>query len=148
MTRITAPHQLTKSRILVDTDVVSYIFKRDTLAKYFRPFLLHRTLAIAFVSVTQLYYGAFKANWGVGRLNQLENHIKNYVVLPYDFLLCQKCAQLRVKCESEGYRIEFADAWIGASALRFDCALATNNTRHFINIDGIELISPGFDSLL
>lgn len=115
MTKIEAPHQLTKSRILVDTDVVSFIFKRDTRADYFKPFLLHKTAAISFVTVAQLLYGAFKANWGSNRLNQLENHIKNYVVLPYDFLLCQSWAQLRVKCESEGYRIEYADAWIGAS---------------------------------
>ena len=101
------------------------------------------------MTVVQLYYGAFKANWGVNRLTQLENYIKNYVVLPYDFFVCQKWAQIRKQCEDDGYRIEHADAWIGACALRYDCALATNNGRHFKNINGLdELISPSLDSLL
>jgi len=142
------PNQLTKHRILVDTDVVSYIFKKDIRADFFRPYLLHRMVAISFMTVAQLYYGAYKANWGSNRIIQLENHVKNYVILPYDYLVCQKWAQIRTQCESKGYRIESSDAWIAACALRHDCALATNNGQHFQYIDNLIVIAPGFKGFI
>lgn len=69
-------------------------FKRDPRAEFYHPYFLHRTLAITFMSVAQLYYGAYKAGWGLERITQLENQIKNYVVLPYDYLICQEWAQI------------------------------------------------------
>ena len=79
------PESLTKNRILVDTDAVSYLFRGDTRAEYFRPYFLHRTLAVSFMTVAELYYGAYKARWGTNRIVQLENHLRNYVVVPYDY---------------------------------------------------------------
>lgn len=138
-----SPDALTKNRILCDTDVVSYVFNGHTQAQFFQQYFLNKTLAILFMSVAQLYYGAGHANWGINKLTRLENHLKNYVVLPYDYELCTKWAEVRNKMESKRFCIEHADCWIAASALKYDCALATNNGRHFENIDGLSLISPG-----
>ena len=44
-----------------------------------------------------------------------------------------------------GHQIGLADAWIAASPLVPDCALATNNGKDFQGIVGLELISPGFE---
>ena len=137
------PQHITKNRILVDTDVFSYIFRGDAQAEFFRPYLLHKTLAVSFVTVAQLYYGAYKADWGQNRITRLENQLKNYVILPYDYLVCQYWAQIRKDCESQGHRIEHADNWIAACALRYECALATNNRKHFEAIKNLELICPG-----
>lgn len=137
------PRQITKSRIVVDTDVFSYIFRADTQAEFFRPYLLHRTLALSFMTVAQLYYGAYKRDWGPNRIARLENAMKNYVVLPYDRLVCQQWARIRKQCEDAGHPIETLDAWIAACALQHDCALATNNSRHFQYVQNLELISPG-----
>ena len=133
---------LSKNRIVVDTDVVSYIFNGHTQADYFRPFLENKTLAISFMTVAQLFYGAYHAGWGNNRLTRLENHLKNYVVLPYDYEVCLKWAM--VKRDSEGrHTIEHSDCWIAACALRHDCALATNNGKHFKHIKELDVISPG-----
>lgn len=132
-----------KGRIVVDTDVVSYIFRKDTRADYFRPYLEHRTLAISFMTVAELYYGARKNNWSQPKIIQLENTIKNYVVLPYDYLVCQEWARIRTTVESKGFPMSHSDLWIAACALRYDCALATNNGTHFANIAELTLISPG-----
>ena len=35
------------------------------------------------------------------------------------------------------------DCWIAATALLYDCALATNNGRHFQYVKDLTLISPG-----
>ena len=139
-----SPQQLTKNRIVVDTDVVSFIFKKDERANFFAPYLVNRTLAISFMTVAELYYGAYKDGWGANRITQLENTIKNYVVLPYDYLVCQDWANIRRQREVKGLSMSHADIWIAACALRHDCALATNNGVHFRGIDTLVVISPTF----
>jgi predicted nucleic acid-binding protein len=139
------PADVTKSRILVDTDVVSYLFGDRPQAGFFRPYLQHRTLAVSFMTVAELYFGAYKANWGDRRITLLENHLRNYVVVPFDYELCQRCARIRADRQKSGRQIGLADAWIAASAVAHDCALATNNGKDFQSIVGLELIAPGFE---
>lgn len=136
------PQDITKTKIVVDTDVVSYVFKQHELANFFMPYFQNRTLAVSFMTVAQLYYGAYKANWGTNQLSRLDNHLKNYVVFPYSYEICLKWAQVKKLCESSGYSIEHSDCWIASSALLYDCALATNNRKHFMYIKNLELISP------
>lgn len=94
------------------------------------------------MTIAQLFYGAYHAGWGSNRLTRLENHLKNYVVLPYNYDLCLTWASLRNDTEKNQLSIEHADCWIAATALQHDCALATNNGRHFLHIKGLALISP------
>lgn len=134
---------VTKARIVVDTDVCSYLFNGHTLAEFFRPYFLHKTLALSFVTVAQIYFGAYAAGWGPTRLKRLENHHKNYVVLPYSNDVCIRWAKTRAERKSAGLPNSESDMWIAACALTHDCALATNNTRHFTGIPNLELIAPG-----
>jgi len=131
-----------KSRILVDTDVFSFIFRKDSRAEYFQPYLIYKTLSISFMTVAELYYGAYKNNWGLTKITELENSIKNYVVLPYDYEVCQKWANIRKELEEKGLSISHADLWIAACAIRHDCALATNNGQHFKNVSNLTVICP------
>lgn len=142
------PSQISKSRIVVDTDVFSYLLKKDTRGEYFQPYLLNRTLALSFMSVAELYFGAYKDNWGSTRLAELENAMKNYVVLPYDYSVCQTWARLRCEQKARGRDMKLGNLWIAATALQHDCALATNNRKDFEGIVGLELIAPALmDSL-
>jgi tRNA(fMet)-specific endonuclease VapC len=97
------------------------------------------------MTVAQLYYGAYKDKWGSNKIASLENQLKNYVVLPYDYLTCQMWAMIKRQCETDfNIVIEVGDCWIAASALRYNCPLATGNGKHFKNVKGLKLISPGF----
>jgi len=131
------------SRILVDTNVYSYIFADRPEAKFFLPHLAGKTLAVSFMTVAEIYKGAYKSNWGDNKLTRLEHHLKNYVVLPYDFGVCLKWAEIISTCEKNGRPIEDADCWIAACALKYECQLATNNRRHFEHIPGLNLFAPG-----
>lgn len=137
-----SPGALEKSRIICDTDVVSYVFNGHTYATFFNPYLSGKTLAVSFMTVAQLYYGAYKAGWGDAKLTRLQNHLKGYVVLPFDNEICQTWAQIQVDVENQHFCIEDGDCWIAASALRHDCALATNNEKHFQHVNGLLLICP------
>jgi predicted nucleic acid-binding protein len=142
------PSQVSKSRIVVDTDVFSYLWKKDTRGEYFQPYLLNRTLALSFMSVAELYFGAYHDHWGPTRLAELENAMKNYVVLPYEYAMCQIWARVRCEQNARGNDMKLGDLWIAATALKHDCALATNNRKDFEGIAGLELIAPALlDSL-
>jgi tRNA(fMet)-specific endonuclease VapC len=134
----------TKSnRILVDTNVYSYIFGEREEAKFFLPYFTGKTLAVSFMTVAEIYSGAYKKNWGERSITKLERHLKNYAILPYDFGVCLKWAEINSESEREGHPIETADCWIAACALKYECQLATNNKRHFQHIKGLSLIAPG-----
>ena len=103
---------------------------------------MNRTLALSFMSVAELYYGAYKNNWGTGRITHLENEMKLYVILPYDYLVCQEWARVKKQKEDKGLAMQYSDTWVAACALRHNCPLATNNGIHFQGIDGLVLITP------
>ena len=140
---MTAPEQLTQSHVMVDTDVFSYMFRDDSRADFFRPYILNMTPAISFMSVAELYYGAYRDGWGVAHIVRLEDRMNSYVVLPYDYLACQLWGQVRAQRQAHGHEIGHADAWIAATALRHNCALATSNTGDFAGIEGLVLIGSG-----
>jgi predicted nucleic acid-binding protein len=117
--------------------------KEDSRGDFFKPYLLHRSAALSFVTIAELYFWAYKKSWGTTKITELENRIKNYVVLPYDYLLCQRWALVRDECESKGFMIHQHDCWLAATALKYDCAFATNNYNHFSHINKLSLISPG-----
>ena len=50
--------------LVLDTDVASYLFKNSPRAKPFRPLLKGKRLALAFVSVAELFKWTLKRQWG------------------------------------------------------------------------------------
>lgn len=42
------------SDVVLDTDVLSYLFKRDTRARSYRPHLLGKTIYVSFMTVAEL----------------------------------------------------------------------------------------------
>ncbi|MBI2909435.1 MAG: PIN domain-containing protein [Chloroflexi bacterium] len=128
--------------ILVDTNVFSYFFRGSPEADLFRSYFGSRVAALSFMSVAELYYGAFHARWGASRVEHLETRIGEYVILPYDEGLCLRWGQLKAECETNGCPLDHADLWIAACALHHGCALATNNVQHFRNVAGLQILGP------
>ena len=52
------------NNLLLDTNIVSYLVRNDPLARLYRPHLANHALAISFMTLAELYEGAFRANWG------------------------------------------------------------------------------------
>ena len=65
--------------------------------------------------------------------------------LSFDDLSAQEYATLVAVRSRSGLQISTEDAQIAAIALRHGLALATRNTKDFINIVGLNLIDPWFD---
>ena len=52
-------------------------------------------------------------------------------------------AEVTVAAQERGRRIECADAWVAATALRHDVPLVTHNRADYLGVSGLTLISHG-----
>ena len=125
--------------IILDTDVVSYIFNRDRRAAYYLEQMRGRRPLISFQTLEEAWFGAHRKNWGGRRREELALHLAQYEIVWADGLLVDVCVRLRLDRERAGRALNTADAWIAATAIRLSCPLATHD-RDFSGIDGLELI--------
>ena len=133
------------ARVIVDTNVVSYLMRGGSLAKRYRPHLQGRLSAIAFVTVGELYFGAEKAEWGAKRRQDLETTLRSFIVVPYDQEVARCYARLLARRQREGRPISPNDAWIAACAVRHGMPLVTHNARDFRGVGSLELITESTD---
>jgi len=126
---------------LLDTDVFSFFFKRDTRADFYEPALSGMQLCLSFQSVAELRLWALIRRWGDQRCGILEQAFTRYVVLPYDDALSHHWANLTSLRRRIGRPIECGDAWIAATALRHNAVLLTHNGSHYSDIPDLRIVS-------
>jgi tRNA(fMet)-specific endonuclease VapC len=123
--------------ILLDTDVVSFLFKRDTRTAGYLQLLAGETLCVSFMTLAELYQWAYIRNWGQPRVERLENWLRRFAVLPCDAQVCRRWAAVRVERRKQGRLVSVQDAWVAACALRYGCSLLTHNVADFAGITGL-----------
>ena len=132
--------------VVLDTSVVSVLFNRapdDSLYLFYRSSIEGRRRVISFQTLEEAWFGAFKADWGERRRNELSRHLDNYTIIWPDDTLTAETARLRATEERKGRPLGHSDAWIAATALWLGCPLASHD-RDFSGIDGLTLIqAPG-----
>jgi predicted nucleic acid-binding protein len=99
-----------------------------------------KTVAVSFVTVGELFYGAEKRKWSAKTLSHLQEKLKAVVVVPCDEELCRTYGRIRASLPV-GVVVAANDLWIAASAIRHSIPLVTNNRKHFERIPGLNLIS-------
>ncbi|HEY3975588.1 MAG TPA: type II toxin-antitoxin system VapC family toxin [Candidatus Sulfotelmatobacter sp.] len=127
--------------VLLDTDVFSYLMKsNDTRAEAYRPHVRGKTVAISFITVGELYYGAEKKKWSGKTLRNLQERMKAVVTVPYDAELCRTFGRVKASLP-KGLVVATNDLWIASSAIRHGIPLISNNRKHFEKIPALILIS-------
>lgn len=128
---------------VVDTDVASFIFKKDTRAAFYKQYVNDDSLSvISFQTLAELEQWALNRDWGEERRNELADFIdKGFVVTDSNDVLCKMWAQVRDSSRRVGRLIEIADAWIAATALFHGADLITHNASHFDFIPGLTVIT-------
>jgi tRNA(fMet)-specific endonuclease VapC len=127
--------------LVVDTDVVSFLYKRDTRAKLYERHLNDPPFIVSFMSLAELRRWTLERNWGPSRRQELEDYLARYLVLHSDDLLCDWWAKAMGSARLRGRPIGAADAWIAATALLLDVPLVTHNGAHYKGVDRLRVIS-------
>lgn len=128
-------------RVVVDTDVISFLFKADTRADLYRPHLDGRLVVISFMTLAELDQWALLRNRGEQRKQALEAYIARFTVTPYDRERCRLWAATSVEARRPGRPLQTADAWIAATAMLYGVPLVTHNPGDFGGLPGLLLIS-------
>ena len=120
--------------VVLDTMVVGALLhpsRSHPAAERYRARIDQRPIVISFVTVTELRYGALKANWGELRRRGLERDLARLTVVQPDNTLMTVCADLRNRSERSGQplgqKIHKADRWIAATALHLGLDLVSDD---------------------
>lgn len=129
-------------RYLFDTDVISILMKRGApealRERLYR--IGRKAQAISVLTVQEICYGAYRSAHPQKFLESLECAILTRVdVLPYDDTAARIAGRIRAERELLGQPIAPADLQIAATALATGRILVTGNTRHFSNIQGLDV---------
>ncbi len=127
--------------LILDTNIVSYLMKGGPLGRAYQPHVQNHLLAISFITVGQLYFGAEKGNWGKSRRNELEAIIRRFVIIPYDHEVARCYGRLVAERQRAGRPIAPNDAWIAACTVRHAVPLVTHNPKDFQGITSLQVVS-------
>ncbi len=127
--------------VVVDTDVASFSFKQDTRDALYEPHLRGRVLIISPQTLAEVERWALVRNWGARRREQMEEHLRRYILAPFDRAVCLKWAEAMTSARRVGLPISVADAWVAAVALANELPLVTHNRAHFVGVAGLTIIS-------
>src|SRR5215213_698162 len=105
---------MSSGRAVVDTDVVSYLFKGDTRGAPYQSTLANRATSISFMSLAELDFWGLRSRWGQVRKALLEAFLTRFSVVPPTRDLCRRWAEVTFACRRAGRPIDSTDAWIAA----------------------------------
>ena len=78
------------SSVVVDTDVVSFIFKSHPIGARYDADLAGRNLIVSFMTLAELDRWAIPSKWNEARRYWLRLYLRPFVILPYSRALCTK----------------------------------------------------------
>jgi tRNA(fMet)-specific endonuclease VapC len=129
------------STMVVDTDVLSFMFKADTRAVAYRARLNGSAGVISFMTLSELDRWSLARNWGLPRRERLKQMLRRFVVCYANRDLCRLWAEISEHASGRGCSIACADAWIAAVALLLDSPLLTHNPRDYRGVEGLRIIT-------
>jgi predicted nucleic acid-binding protein len=127
--------------VVVDTDVVSFLFKNDTRAQAYIPHLEDRQWLISFMTQAELELWALISRWQAKRLEWLRVFLTRFIIVPSSHDLVLEWAQVMVTARGAGRRLETADAWIAATAVLYKAPLITNNAGDYLGVPALDIIT-------
>ncbi|WP_420595693.1 PIN domain-containing protein [Deinococcus sp.] len=132
---------MTNNRVVVDTNVISYIFKNHSLDKVYDALLIGKQVIISFQTQAELQEWTLTNGWGTVRRQALSIYLQRYTIIHSDEFLVARWGEVRNACQRAGRRIDPADAWIAATALALRCPLVTHNAADFAGVPNLTIIT-------
>ena len=127
---------------LVDTDwVIHYLHQRAGIVQRLQDLQQQEGLALSMISLAELYEGVYYSREPEEDARGLRDFLRGVTMLSIDERTCQIFGKERGRLRAAGLMIGDCDLLIGATALRHDLTLLTNNRNHFERIEGLRIES-------
>lgn len=128
-------------QLVLDTNVVSYLMRGGPLSETYARLVQGKLLAISFITVGEMYFGAEDGDWGEAKRQRLESTLRNFVVIPYDHEIARCYGRLVAERKRNGRPVAPNDAWIVACASRHGIPVVTHNGKDFDGITALRVIT-------
>ena len=128
-------------RYLLDTDWVVHCLHGVARVIGRLDQLMPEGVDLSIVSMAELYQGVFFSTDPDGNERALREFLFGIAIMPLDDEVCRIFAQERGRLRASGTPIGDFDLLIGATAMRHDLTLLTNNRRHFERVQGLSILS-------
>ena len=127
-------------KFLIDTNICIYVMNKrhPELISKFRDKDIGQ-IGISSITVSELFYGAFKSKQQKQNLKRLEEFLIPFEILPYDENAANFYGKIRAQLEKTGNIIGPLDLLIAAHALSKKLILVTNNKKEFTRVESLKV---------
>lgn len=123
---------------LLDTNIcVFFLRKQYAISEKLKQAGL-RNCYISEITVGELLYGAFCSQHKEKHIKQIDEFVGLFIVKPI-YPVLSVFAEEKAKLRKQGLLIDDFDLLIGATALKYDMTLVTENIKHLSHINGLHL---------
>lgn len=125
---------------MLDTNICIYIIKNKPLDVR-KKLEIHSfgEIAISSITVSELYYGAYKSSKREQNLLSLNNFLSPFNIIEFDMECALVYGKIRTELENKGQIIGSMDMLIASCLLAKDFTLITNNLKEFKRIKGLRV---------
>lgn len=127
--------------VVIDTNVVSYILKRDTRGELYKPHIEGKLQMIAAQTFAELEVWPLEKNWGSNRRRALRAYLEKFVFVEASKDIAILWAEIQAHAKRVGRSISVGDTWIAATALAYAAPLVTHNRKDFENVPRLTVVS-------
>ena len=128
-------------KYLVDTDWIILHFRGERRVARRIEDLTSEGIGLSVVSMGELYEGVYRASDPPGSESALRVILSDVDIVPIDDEVCRIFGQQRGRLRANNALISDSDLWIGATAMRHNLTLLTNNRRDFERMRGLSIVS-------
>jgi len=125
-------------KYLIDTNVIIRLFCADE--RSVELFDQAECICIPSIVAGEMYYGAHNSTQKQKNLENFSKFIAQYEIIEVDLLIAQTYGEIKTLLKKDGITIPENDIWIAATAKAYQYTLITFD-KHFMNIDGLQVIS-------
>ena len=122
--------------ILLDTDICIEILRGNNLVIEKR-LRCDERVAICFMTVGELFYGAERSKYKLKNLNLVDEFILSIDIINTDFGILRKFGELKSNLYEKNIMLPDADILIASTALTKCSKLITGNIKHFNRFENL-----------
>ena len=126
-------------KYLLDTDTCVFWLKGNERIEHKILSVGMDNLALSFINVSELYYGAYKSQRVEVNLAMVRRLTEQLNVVESDESISEKFGEMKANLESAGTIIDDADRYIAACSVVHGLTLETNNTKQFRRIKEMKI---------